>query len=157
MRHQLPALLLLGAALTVSAPARTQGLRPAGWKDPTTAVLFGVIGPGFGQFYAGRPLKGAVVLGVFVGALAVGSAADKPDRCTAANLYLANLSCSGGNHTAGNIAVGVALADWIYGFVSASGDAKRHDRLLRTAAWRPCVAPASGDRMDIGASITLRR
>jgi hypothetical protein len=83
-------------------------------KDPATGVLFGFLVPGGGQFYAGRPVKGAVLAGITLGALVLPSASCD-NQLTG--------ECVG----TGLLAASAIIGTWAYGMITAPGDARAYN------------------------------
>ena len=143
------ALVLLVAASAASAqtePARQPP--PAGYKDPGTATLFGVLVTGGGHFYSGETGKGLALLGIgtgayLAGALVTASSCDNSSGCDNVAPLLAG--------------AGVALGTWIYGIIDADDAARRTnaERGFEVAAVGP-TAIASPDGARPGLALSVR-
>lgn len=125
-------------ALLWAAPLAAQQSQPIGYKDPQLATILGVILTGGGQFYAGRPAKGALLLGGSAAAILFAAQESKPSICTG--------QCS--NSDAMVLGVGAAIMLWGYGWLTASKDAQLHNEALRVS-----IAPG---RIGLTASIRVR-
>jgi hypothetical protein len=110
-------------------------------RNAYIGVALGYLIPGGGQFYAGKPMKGAALLGISVGALAVGE-----------------LSCDRGSDVErcvgnGLLAIGAILGAWSYGMISAPGDVREYnDQHARRVNVAPVVDRHSG-RTGLGLAI----
>jgi hypothetical protein len=114
------ALLALASTAVLSLGAQTRDL-PA-LKDPVRATILGIAVPGGGQFYAGRPEKGAVLLAST--ALTAGlayQAATVPRVCF-------DFRCGPRDHAQVALLAGTAVALWSYGFVTAAQDVHTYNR-----------------------------
>jgi hypothetical protein len=111
-------------------------------KDPATGVLFGFLVPGGGQFYAGRHVKGAALVGITLGALVLPSG-----------------SCSDGSLSeecvsTGLIAASLIVGAWTYGMITAPGDARAFNERQEG---RLAIAPVLDRRRGrTGAGLALR-
>lgn len=142
MRIVIAAVLVLLAA----APAHAQtATPPAGYKDPGTAMLIGLLVPGGGQMYAGETKRGVTILGVGMGSLLAGSMLSLKESSDC----LEGLECSGGLGTT-PLLLGYLgyLAAWGYGVLDADDSAERVNasRGLAVAgmAVEPIAAPSPG-------------
>lgn len=114
------------AVLLCARPAAAQQqMHPVGYKDPTMATIMSVIIPGGGHLYSGETRKGAMILGVGVGGLVLGSALtvgsadidcdfDDDFECDDDTSYLPA--------AAGYL---LYLGSWVYGIMDASNSADR--------------------------------
>lgn len=112
------------AAILMCARPVTAQQQPVGYKDPGTATIMSVIIPGGGHLYSGETKKGAMILGVGVGGLVLGSAltvgsadidCDYDDfECEDNTSYLPA--------AAGYL---LYLGSWVYGIMDASNSADR--------------------------------
>lgn len=136
------------AASAQTAPQPTYQPPPAGYKDPGTATLFGVLVTGGGHFYSGETGKGLALLGIGAGSYLAGFAA------TAASCNSSGTDCT-------NVApllagAGVALGTWIYGIVDAD-DAARRTNVERgfevTAAGPTALASPDGARPGLALNV----
>jgi TM2 domain-containing membrane protein YozV len=113
---------------TVAPPKGQHPPTIVGRKDPATATLLGVVLPGAGQMYAGRTGKGLALLGLSVGAVVTGAQLSSGTACTVtvpnpgSNVYVTN--CTDGKRGPLHAGVGVAVASWLYGAITAAGDAR---------------------------------
>lgn len=122
IHHTLVA-LLVGASLVCVRPAGAQQ-QPAGYKDPSTATIMSVIIPGGGHLYSGETTKGAMILGVGLGGLVLG---------TALSAESVGIDCTDDfracedNTSYLPIAAGylLYLGSWVYGIMDASDSADR--------------------------------
>jgi TM2 domain-containing membrane protein YozV len=107
-------------------------------KSETMAATWSELVPGGGQFYAGKPGKGFVLLGVAVGGAAIAFSCDAGVECLP-NLVLGSL---------------VSLASVAVGRLTAPGDAREYNE---KHARRTAIAPVL-DRHDgrTGLGLALR-
>jgi hypothetical protein len=132
--------LFLATAGQLSAQQRAQG-----FKDPGTATILSVVIPGGGQFYSGETGKGAMILGVGMGGLIVGSALTASSNDASATPFLL-----------GTVAY---LGAWVYGIADASESARRMNTKNGVAARipasvSPVVAPSpAGAGTQVGLSL----
>jgi hypothetical protein len=112
------------AASTASGPPpRSVPQSAPGYKNPTAAMLISVLLPGAGHFYTGETKRGALLLGVGVGGLVVG---------TAMSVSSVGLSCDDDfsceddtNYLPLIVGYGAYLGSWLYGIVDADASAQR--------------------------------
>lgn len=134
--------LLLATATQASAQQR-----PQGFKDPGTATILSVVIPGGGQFYSGETGKGAMILGVGMGGLIVGSAL--------------TASSSDANATPFLLGTLAYLGAWVYGIADASSSAQRMNTKhgvasVLPAGVTPVVAPSlEGTGAQVGLTLRL--
>lgn len=126
-------MLVAAAALLFATPAAAQ--HPAGYKDPGIATIVSVLLPGGGQMYAGETTRGAMLLGIGMGGLIVGSAASTTS--TAPIL-------------AGSL---LYLGTWIYGIMDASDSANRMNAKRGLAIGEVQVQPTVGVQREGGARV----
>ncbi len=120
-------------------------------KDPQLATILGVIMPGAGQLYAGRPIKGGLLIAGFSGAIIGGVATSCFGCCS---YYERSRSCEG-NLTPYYTGLAVAAGLWIYGFATSASDAEKTNRKnLRRLAISPLVSIGK-EKMHVGFSFEL--
>ena len=107
--HPRMSLIAVAAVLFCTSPAIAQQQQPVGYKDPGIATIISVVVPGGGQMYAGETKRGAMLLGVGMGGVLLGSA-------------LTVETGSGLPVMAGSL---LYLGTWIYGIMDASDSAAR--------------------------------
>lgn len=97
------------------------GMNNSGAKDPDTATLLSVVCAGCGQLWAGDTQRGAMILGVGLGAPILGA-------------VISASTCTGFNCSSAPMALGLlaALGAWGYGIFDA-GDSARRMNALRTS------------------------
>jgi opacity protein-like surface antigen len=143
------------AALLFARPAAAQQqIQPVGYKDPGTATIMSVIIPGGGHLYSGETKKGAMILGVGLGGLVLGSAltagsagidCDYDDfECEDNTSYLPA--------AAGYL---LYLGSWVYGIMDGSDSAARMNAKNGLAVGGVRVQPAVGVQPQGGAQVGL--
>lgn len=118
--HHSLILAVAAAALLCVRPAAAQQ-QPAGYKDPGTATIMSVIVPGGGHLYSGETKKGAIILGVGLGGLVLGTALSVDSVGCDANLNC-DTDASYLPMAAGYL---LYLGSWVYGITDASNSADR--------------------------------
>jgi len=103
------------------------------FKDPTLATILSILIPGAGQMYAGKPLKGALVIVSILGSLGVAASVQDPEECseTSFNGGAAIRTCTGGNPPSFQIALGAAAASYLFGIATAGNDARDYNTSRR--------------------------
>ena len=129
-------LIIAAAAVLCVRPAAAQQQAP-GYKDPGIATIISVVVPGGGQMYAGETKRGAMLLGIGMGGLIVGSAAST----TSTTPILA-----------GSL---LYLGTWIYGIMDASDSANRMNAKRGLAVGEVQVQPVVGVQREGGARVGL--
>jgi hypothetical protein len=112
-------------------------------KDGGTAVLFGFLLTGAGQFYAGNNTKGAVLLGLSLAEVA--TAVGVIGNC--------DPYCSDSDITTAEVLLLPALFNWVYGMATAPGDVRKwneaHGAVARV---RPSLERVEGG-MGLGLAV----
>jgi len=138
MRHFKQTLLAAAAiCLLCARPATAQ--QPAGYKDPGIATLLSVVIPGGGQMYAGETGRGAMLLGVGMGGIVLGTA-------------LSMEGTSGMPLLAGSL---VYLGSWVYGIMDASDSADRMNARRGLTIGDVQIQPSVGMGAEGGARVGL--
>jgi hypothetical protein len=113
-------------------------------KDGGTAVLFGFLLTGAGQFYAGNNTKGAVLLGLSLAEVA--TAVGVLGNC--------DPYCSDSDITTAEVLLLPAVFNWVYGMATAPGDVRKwneaHGAVARV---RPMIERERG-RTGVGFAIS---
>lgn len=126
----------------------------ASYRDPTIALVIGLLVPGGGQFYTGETGRGALYLGISVGAPLLGEMVS----ASTCNDYVGTCSL-----TPMYLGVAAALASWIYGAVKAQSSAEamnqRHGYPSREGLrWTPTVEHlGSTGQVAMGIRLTTSR
>lgn len=137
------------ASLLCALPAAAQD-HPAGYRDPNMATIVSVLVPGGGHLYSGETKKGAMILGIGLGGLVLGTA-----------LSVESVGCDGldcdtdANYlpmTAGYL---VYLGSWVYGIMDASDSAARMNARRGLAIGGVQVEPAVGVQPRGGTRVGL--
>ncbi|MGQ0641787.1 MAG: hypothetical protein ACT4P6_13645 [Gemmatimonadaceae bacterium] len=154
--------LLLGFSLASHAGA--QQVRPAGYKDPGTAMVISIVAPGAGHLYAGEAKKGGVLLALGLGGLIVGTALSVGEAYQSVDDL--NVERAERAWIPFALGYGTYLATWIYGIVDSRSAAERQNaKLAKPVAWlgahhiRPVIATTHehGTRTtQIGLQVALR-
>lgn len=133
---------MVGSQQVVSAGFGGLMVQPAGYKDPGSATLYGVLCAGCGHLWAGETKKGAIMLGVAVGAPIVGAAMTSCDLG----------GCSTAPFTLGIVA---ALTSWGYSIYDAGAAARRTNTMNGFASTleRIQVGAGPGGGAQVGLSI----
>lgn len=113
-------LLALATTAAHSLDAQTRDLPDI--KDPVRATILGIAVPGGGQFYAGRPEKGAVLLAST--ALTAGLAY----HVATAPRFCLSFRCGPRDHAQVALLAGTAAALWSLGFLTAAQDVHAYNR-----------------------------
>ncbi len=122
-----------------------------GHKDPGTAALLGVLFPGAGQMYAGRTGKGLGLLALSAGAVVGGAAASSSDKCTTSQQgNILTMTCTDGKRGPLYAGIGVAVASWLYGAISAGGDARDANEAAQRHARATPIMEREHGRMNVG-------
>ncbi len=138
-----------------------QEKKPAGYKDPNAAALWGYILPGAGHVYAGESGKGFVLMVGSVGALAAGTIVTLNSGDESAEVgYDYDFSVGETNWTPFYIGGGAFALGWIYSVMDAGKAAERTNKKkglsLRSARVEPYVAGrGAGKAWGIRLSIAL--
>jgi hypothetical protein len=104
-------------------------------KDGGTAVLFGFLLTGAGQFYAGNNTKGAVLLGLSLAEVA--TAVGVIGNC--------DPYCSDSDITTAEVLLLPALFNWVYGMATAPGDVRKWNEAHGVVARvRPVIERGEG-------------
>ena len=117
-------------------------------KDGTLGVVLSLLITGGGQFYAGKPAKGAAhLLMSFAGYAMVVSAASDCSYDDECNTGLAGAGLA------------LALGSWVTSMVGAPGDVREWNAKqgFSVAAARPFVAPGAGGTAQVGVALALPR
>lgn len=128
------------AAAQEAPPTQTYQPPPPGYKDPSTATLFGVLITGGGHFYSGETGKGLALIGIGYGSYIAGAVV------TAASCNSSGSDCD--NVAPLLVGAGVALGSWIYGIVDADDAARRtnaRNGYAEAVRLSPTVVMAEGD------------
>jgi hypothetical protein len=114
-------------ALASSRPLVAQQSIAPPQKDEATAIVWSGVVPGGGQFYAGKPVKGAILLGLTTAA--------------AVNAFSCDPSGAIGSCFPDLMLLGVvSISTWTVGRLTAAGDAREYnENHARPAAVRPVV------------------
>ncbi len=150
--HYRLVLVAAAAALLCVRPAAAQQ-HPAGYKDPSTATIMSVIVPGGGHLYSGETRKGAMILGVGLGGLVLGTAlsvdsvgCDEDLNCDTDPSYLPM--------AAGYL---LYLGSWVYGITDASNSADRMNASrgisIRGVEVQPAVAAGASGGTRVGVEL----
>jgi hypothetical protein len=130
-------LVLAAVTLLCAKPAAAQQ-PPAGYKDPGIATIISVLVPGGGQMYSGETKRGAMLLGIGLGGVMVGSALTIGST-SAAPALLGSL---------------IYLGSWGYGIMDASDSANRMNAKRGLAVGgvqvQPSIAPGSEGGTRVG-------
>jgi tetratricopeptide (TPR) repeat protein len=129
---------------------------------PKTALFQGLVVPGLGQFYTGRPTRGLAVLGLVAGAVVLGARSKESNDVRSftdpfGNPYSDTIAVSRQPYLAG----GIAVAALLWG--GAAWESSRFARRMRTSSASLVVlSPSSaastidGPRFVIGVRVPLR-
>jgi len=103
------------------------------FKDPALATILSILIPGGGQMYAGKPLKGALVIVSILGSLGVAASVQDPEECseTMSTGGTSVRTCTGGNPPSFQIALGAAAASYLFGIATAGNDARDYNTSRR--------------------------
>ena len=99
------------------------------FKDPSLATILSILIPGAGQMYAGKPLKGALVIAGILGSLGVAASVQEPEKCSESSINggPSIRTCTGGNPPSFGIAIGAAAASYVLGIAMAGSDARDYN------------------------------
>jgi hypothetical protein len=114
-------------------------------KDGGTAVLFGFLLTGAGQFYAGNNTKGAILLGLSLA------------EVTTAVAVIGNCDpyCSDSDISTAEVLLLPAVFNWVYGMATAPSDVRKWNEAHGVVARvRPVIEPREG-RMGVGLAVGL--
>lgn len=117
------------------------------FKDPALATILSILIPGSGQMYAGKSMKGALVIVGLFGSLGVAASVHDSEECsqTSSNGLPPVRTCTGGNPPAFNVALVTAAASYLFGIVTAGEDARDYNRSRhRQASLRPTIDRREG-------------
>jgi hypothetical protein len=149
--HQRIAFIAGLAALLFARPAAAQQ-HPVGYKDPNTATIISVIVPGGGHLYSGETTKGAMILGVGLGGLVLGTALSAESVGVDCNEN--TFECEDDTNylpmAAGYL---LYLGSWVYGIVDASDSAGRMNAQRGLSVAGVQVQPAVAVRPQGGARV----
>ncbi|HEX6038948.1 hypothetical protein [Longimicrobium sp.] len=134
-------LIIAAAAVLCARPATAQQQAP-GYKDPGIATIISVVVPGGGQMYAGETKRGAMLLGIGMGGVILGSAMSVESTSAAPML-------------AGSL---LYLGTWVYGIMDASDSANRMNARRGMAVGGVRVEPTVAVQREggTGVGVTLR-
>ena len=123
------------------------------FKDPALATILSILIPGSGQMYAGKPLKGALVIVSILGSLGVAASVQDPEECseTRSNGGTSVRTCTGGNPPSFQIALGAAAASYLFGIATAANDARDYN----TSRRRQVSLRSTLDRSEGGLAVGL--
>lgn len=152
---------LLPCLARAQSPDVTASLKE--YRDPRTAIAISVLIPGGGQVYAGRPAKGVGIFAVAVGSAVAGAALSTPQKCGTA-YFTPNGGgpptplpyCNPAKRTPLYVGIGAYVASWVYGWATAGGDARAHNRANGIAALHP-VLSVGERRVGLGLSLAFGR
>jgi tetratricopeptide (TPR) repeat protein len=119
--------------------------------SPRTALVQGLVMPGLGQFYTGRPTRGLAVLGLVAGAVILGARSSTSNDVRSftdpfGNPYADTISVSRHPYLAGGIAVAALL------WAGAAWESSQYARRMQSSSASFVVlASSSGDgRLSLG-------
>lgn len=146
--------LLLAALVSPTSESGAQDTKhPPGWKDPATAQLLGVLGPGWGQLYVGGEAeqRGWYAGALGYGALSIGFLLAKPPACDNRGV------CTHADYHSIYWGVGGYLGATIAALSEAGDDARQHN--VQRSASRRTITPIIGqDRVghtEVGLILTF--
>lgn len=151
------ALVILAGAADLTAqsnPATNQQL----YKDPGTATLYSIVSPGVGQLWVGDTKRGAMLLGVGLGAPILGAVVT---ASTCSPGY--GGTCSGGSTAPFLLGLLAGAGAWVYGIIDANDSAQRMNQkngvALDMSEYRftPVLTASAQSGMGVGVSVRTMR
>jgi TM2 domain-containing membrane protein YozV len=177
-----PAVLLTALFVAPRAGAQRGGPRPdgppnggnaLGYKDPQLATVLGLLVPGGGQIYAGRSVKGGVLLSLSIAAPLVGilgsMALDGHRGGRDQEIALSSTSAFSGGFNDPRFGrgrgdrqfwpvaagFGVSIASWAYGWATAAPDARHQNGKHGLQRFGALVEPLPQGRTGVGMTLSL--
>jgi TM2 domain-containing membrane protein YozV len=180
VRFVAPAVVLAALSVAPRASAQRGGPRPdgppnIGYEDPQLATVLGLMVPGGGQIYAGRSVKGGILLSVAIAAPLIGALGSmaldnhRGERDRVSALDAAGGAFAGpfesrfgmgrgrGERNMWPVAAGfgVSVVSWAYGWATAAHDARRQNASRGFQRMGALVEPLPQGRTGVGMTLSL--